>query len=100
MVDDQPVMHMRASGGSVRIELPETPTSGYRWELATDDPAITVVESPFAQSQGGRMAGAAGIRTFVVSIKRRGKFQLDFVLRRAWEPNALERRSVEIDAQD
>jgi inhibitor of cysteine peptidase len=100
MVDDKPVSHMRASGGSVQIELPETPTSGYRWELATDDPGIAVVESTFAQSEAGRLVGASGIRTFVLAIKRRGTLQVSFLLKRSWEKDALERRDVQIDAND
>jgi inhibitor of cysteine peptidase len=94
---DKPVSRMRASGGSVQIELPETPTSGYRWELEGDNPAIVVVESKFEQSEAGRLAGASGIRRFVLQINQRGTWRLRLVLKRSWETTAIDHRDIDID---
>jgi inhibitor of cysteine peptidase len=97
MADDHPVSRMRASGGSVQIELPETPTSGYRWELENNTPAIVVVESKFEQSEAGRLAGASGIRKLVLHISQRGTSRVRLVLKRSWETTAIDHREIDID---
>lgn len=67
-----------------RIELPENPTTGYRWALGAFDTAVVAVEhDDYHANSGG--AGAGGTRTIVLIATGEGTTTVSAELRRAWE---------------
>lgn len=72
-------------GNRLEVLLPETATTGYRWEV--DDPAdAIVVESSEPVLDGELRPGAAGQRRVVVRAARLGSARLSLRLRRSWDP--------------
>jgi predicted secreted protein len=89
------VQKVRASNGFAVVSLPESPTSGYLWELEEGSPAA-VVERSLEQGPPPGVAGGGGFRTFRLKISQRLPATVCFVLRRPWEAEPLERRTFEI----
>jgi len=81
--------------GSACIALPESPTTGYRWELEDPGQDVHVERSDFVSSAPA-LAGGGGTRTFHVHLRGLPALELAFVLRRAWESHCIERRIVTI----
>jgi inhibitor of cysteine peptidase len=69
-----------ATGDSFALELPETPTTGFRWHL---DTRLELVSSEFVSSAAGQ-PGAGGVRRFVLKAASPGRYPLGAVLRRGW----------------
>jgi inhibitor of cysteine peptidase len=74
-------------GDALVVELPENPTTGYRWELAGPGALADRVSSDFDPPPPG-LAGAAGVRRFTVHPPAAGSYQVELVLRRPWEQDA------------
>lgn len=71
-------------GDVFRIELAESPTTGYRWEIHVDEPAtVEVRDSSFTSSGVG--VGGGGLRAFTLVAKGKGMTRVRGVLRRSWE---------------
>jgi inhibitor of cysteine peptidase len=82
-------------GDRVVVRLPETPSTGYRWELdVPDESPVELVDSSWnAVDDPG--VGAGGDRRLVLTIRRAGSAELNFALRRAWQPaSAADERVV------
>jgi predicted secreted protein len=100
MTFDGPTSGVRASDGLVEIKLPESPTTGYRWELENGHSAVSILETRYEQDPGQGRIGGGGVRTFVLRITRPLPTKLSFVLRRPWEAEPVERRHVEVVVDD
>ncbi|NJD08715.1 MAG: hypothetical protein FIA97_19810 [Methylococcaceae bacterium] len=74
-----------AQGQGVVIRLPENPTTGYRWTVASCE-GMRLEADDYFPSGGG--VGAAGTRRFRWRPVGSGAFQIGLVLRRAWEDPA------------
>jgi predicted secreted protein len=75
-------------GDTVRIRLPENPTTGYRWQVAADSGAAlgaiaSLVHQSFADAATSA-AGAAGERTLVFEAKTPGRASLRLVNKPSW----------------
>ena len=81
--------------GSACVTLPESPTTGYRWQLEDASKAAHLVRSDYAQT-GAARAGGAGTRTFCLHLRGLAVLDLAFVLRRDWEPRIVERYVVTV----
>ena len=78
-------------GDSVRIELPENPTTGFRWQM--EPSSLGDVSALRLQSVEYQMAVAAGVggggrRVFRFSAVARGHVGLRLELLREWEGQA------------
>jgi inhibitor of cysteine peptidase len=85
-------------GDAIVIELPDQPTTGYRWEIASVDPALVEVEgSEFASSGPG--IGAGGIVTWRLRARAAGRTRLELARRRPWERDRepIERFAVTLE---
>jgi predicted secreted protein len=82
----------------VLIEVPETPTSGYRWELLDTNEDVHVLENSFsdAGTDADALAGAVGLRRMLVAVPD-GVSTIEIGLRRSWSSDLLERRLVYIE---
>ena len=80
-------------GDLAEVRLPETPSTGYRWEPASG--VAEVLDVRYEEESAGRpIAGGGGTRVFKVRIE--DARELVFVLRRSWEREPLERRRVTV----
>jgi inhibitor of cysteine peptidase len=84
-------------GAVVRIELPENPTTGYRWALGEIDDAVVALRGEHyrgpkagdgdGDSDGsGDLAGGGGLRVVELAAVGAGLTSVAAQLRRAWEP--------------
>ncbi|WP_159105844.1 protease inhibitor I42 family protein [Ideonella sp. B508-1] len=91
-------------GAQLRIALPESPTTGFRWRL--DDAAaqaacglLTLMDDAYAGPAPG-LAGGAGQRVWTWQAMAPGQVQLQWVLRRAGAPAAEQGRfSAQVKVQ-
>ncbi|PYP85554.1 MAG: peptidase inhibitor I42 [Candidatus Angelobacter sp. Gp1-AA117] len=80
--DSGKTLHVPA-GDEIQVQLEETPTTGYRWQVAgIDDGVLSPQGSSFSP---GTAIGAAGMRTFVFRAERPGTATLNLRLQRPWE---------------
>jgi len=86
-------------GDRVRIELPETPSTGYRWAIDPAGPmpsGLTLVGDRFEHAAGDRIGGA-GVRSFTLSVIEPGKHHLRVGRSRPWERENAAIESFAID---
>jgi predicted secreted protein len=79
---------------TITLRLPENPTTGYRWAVAS---CGKLKPSDDAYQPDSALPGASGIRTFVWTAVP-GVHPLALVLRREWEPadQALDHFSMNV----
>lgn len=95
--DDGGSFHV-AAGGVLRFSLPETPTTGYRWEVESPPrERFSVIKDQF--SPGAARPGAAGTRTIVLQPGSAGHFRFVLGLTRPWEPQANPVRTISVDVR-
>ena len=78
-------------GDAIRLQLEETPTTGFRWRLIRDGaPACAPSGDRF---EPGQAPGAAGVHTWTFRAAEPGLAEIKLVLARTWEdPGAATRR--------
>jgi inhibitor of cysteine peptidase len=75
-----------APGDEVVVSLAETPTSGYRWTVASVDPAVLErVDDAYEPPEPGRVGGS-GVRRFRFRVLGPGTSPLRLALARSWDP--------------
>ena len=75
------------AGEQVELEIPENPTTGFRWELSCEPKsAVEMLGSRFLRSTGG--VGAGGLRVWTLRISEPATVHLEAALRQRWEPSA------------
>jgi len=77
-------------GESVVIELPENPTTGYRWILDVKEGTgiASANDSCYAAAYESGI-GSGGTRTFIVELESSGIATINAKLRRQWEPENM-----------
>jgi inhibitor of cysteine peptidase len=84
-------------GESLRVQLRENPTTGYRWQLSKPgEPALKMEEDTFEAGQG---AGAGGTRRWQFQVVHTGTAPLEIVLKRSWEPQPVETFKITVVAR-
>jgi inhibitor of cysteine peptidase len=100
MLREGPASRVTATGDTAEVQLPESPSTGYRWHL--DDPGndVTVVDTSYHDSSSSPLAGGTGVRVFRLRLDRpaQAETEVPFLLRRPWErpEQAIERRIVTV----
>jgi inhibitor of cysteine peptidase len=89
-------------GESVVIELPENPTTGYRWILDVNEGTgiASAIDSSYAIATESGIGGG-GMRMFTVKLESSGIATISAKLRRQWEPEntAIDEFKAVIKAQ-
>ena len=85
-------------GVSFTIELPATPTAGYRWQAARLPAGVTLDRSEF-RSPAGAAAGGATLQVLHFTATEPGLRRIDLVYQRPWEPEPAGHRSVHIQVR-
>jgi inhibitor of cysteine peptidase len=77
-----------ACGDTVVVRLDEIPTSGYRWEVATCDPAVLELtgDAYTPSAEAGAGLGGGGQHEFQFTVAGPGETELRLICRRSWEP--------------
>ncbi|TCC22916.1 protease inhibitor I42 family protein [Kribbella speibonae] len=98
----RPAIRLTTSGEPVRIDLPESPTTGYRWQLEEGGDAVEVLGASFTQDPGGSgpTAGGGGTRTFRIGLLDPDGAELTFRLRRTATEEPLGTQLVVISSID
>jgi inhibitor of cysteine peptidase len=73
-----------AVGDSLKLELPENPTTGYRWSLPEVGPTLRILEDSYNSSTGG--PGGGGVRQWTLAAEKAGAVSLQLELKRSWQP--------------
>jgi inhibitor of cysteine peptidase len=82
-------------GDPFQVQLPENPTTGYRWQLqSAGDQALDLEEDSFERSPGG--IGAGGLRCWRFQAARAGLVHLEIALRRSWQPQPIETFAITV----
>jgi len=84
-------------GDVIVVELPDQPSTGYRWDVASD-PALVEIEGSAYQSAGPGVGGG-GITTWKLRARALGRTRLDFKRYRPWEGDrsVVDRFAVTLD---
>jgi inhibitor of cysteine peptidase len=87
-----------AAGEPFAISLEENPTTGYRWDFATD-PGVVVISSSYETGVGGGVGGG-GRRQFLFQADAAGEFVLRGRLMRSWlgDSSAMKRCEIKVVA--
>jgi predicted secreted protein len=90
-------LELEAAPGVVKIELPESPTTGFIWQLVDPPSGVREIDRAFRSQADDLVAGGSGTRVFCVHVPQPGHYELEFKLRRPWEEEARERAVVVLD---
>jgi predicted secreted protein len=77
-----------AAGDTVVVQLPETPTTGFRWQLAEAGSNILTSAGDYFELAAQTGVGGGGVRTWRFTVARPGTAELEFKLARSWEAGA------------
>jgi inhibitor of cysteine peptidase len=85
-------------GESVDLQLPENPTTGYRWHLRSPLEPVLQLQHDSFEGPGGT-CGGGGVRHWCFHIAREGAVTLEMEYRRSWETRAIRTFTVTIHAR-
>ena len=84
-----------SAGDSLRVQLPENPTTGYRWHLqANGAPMLRLVQDSFETA--GNAPGSGGSRYWKFDADHPGSAELRMELRRSWQPQPVNSFAVTV----
>jgi inhibitor of cysteine peptidase len=83
-------------GESIKIQLSENPTTGYRWEIKTLNANVIAFKDSNFSTDLGTGVGGGGTRTFNFNIRSSGTSKISLRLRREWEPENLKIDQFEV----
>jgi inhibitor of cysteine peptidase len=88
---------LHATVGEVKVSLPESPTTGYRWTLISRPHQVLPVDETFLRAPSTEpIAGASGHRIFLFRVDTPGEYTLQFELKRAWEQQSISSRTIRL----
>ncbi|MFO1046322.1 MAG: protease inhibitor I42 family protein [Geminicoccaceae bacterium] len=74
-----------APAASVRLRLPENPTTGYRWMLTMQPAGCLELASDGFERPSAAMPGAGGVRVLEINAMPLSPCELTLASRRPWE---------------
>ena len=80
------------------VELGSAPTTGYAWELKSLPEGVELLGSDFSLPPNAAV-GDGGTQVFHLRTSRPGRFELPFVLKRRWEIEPIDSRTIEVEAR-
>jgi inhibitor of cysteine peptidase len=90
-----------APGETVELCLPETPTTGYRWQVIADGSPACAVAGTAAAAPSSTVPGRSGERCWTVTAMRAGAGEITLQRRRSWEaaaePGTFFRLHIRVD---
>ncbi|MGA7203182.1 MAG: protease inhibitor I42 family protein [Specibacter sp.] len=89
------VMTVR-TGEMFTVDIPATPATGYQWSVAAVPAGVEMVENSFKATSSPAMVPASGTHSFHFVAGPPGTVELHFVLKRSWEPDPVDQRTVRV----
>lgn len=86
-------------GDVIVVNLPEVPTTGFRWKPVTPDQSMLELQSDSFISGSDAGIGGGGTRIFRYEVLRSGSASMEFQLERPWEPTHIESVTYQILAR-
>jgi predicted secreted protein len=84
------------AGEAFTIELPSSPTTGYRWEPSELADDVELLDEQF-DVPADAQPGDSAVQRFRLVARRAGHLTLTFALKRSWEQQGVEQRHIEVD---
>jgi inhibitor of cysteine peptidase len=82
----------------LQVEIPENPTTGYRWELTAEPrAAIEILKDEYSRKSAG--VGAGGIRIWTIRLKVPASVHLKALLRQPWLPESDPEDAAALDLE-
>ncbi|HVN56198.1 MAG TPA: protease inhibitor I42 family protein [Anaerolineaceae bacterium] len=87
-------------GDTIQVRLPENPSTGYLWKLASEvEPALRLISSDYTSPQTSA-PGARGTRVYLFKAVQPGEAVIELEHKRPWEAGAgANRFAVHIEVQ-
>jgi inhibitor of cysteine peptidase len=82
-------------GEQVELELPENPTTGYRWQVRAVGSPVLEAEGDSFQAAGGAV-GAGGMRRLRFRAAQAGSADVELDYARTWEHRAADTFKVTV----
>jgi len=73
------------AGDAIVVELPENPTTGYRWAIHRMDSSLMALEASDFKAPPGAAMGASGQRSLQFRVIGEGRADVELKLWRDWE---------------
>ena len=87
-------------GEAVELCLPETPTTGYRWQVIADGSPVCAIARADVAAPSSSVPGRAGERCWTVTAMRAGAGEIALERRRSWataaEPGGVFRLHIRV----
>ncbi|HKW52075.1 MAG TPA: protease inhibitor I42 family protein [Stellaceae bacterium] len=77
-----------APGETLELCLPETPTTGYHWEVIADGSPACAIAGNARVAPSSSMRGGGGERCWTVTAVHAGTGEIELQRRRSWEASA------------
>ena len=81
-------------GEDFTVELESNPTTGYVWTVKTLPEQLKLLGSDYTKPADGVRPGDSVAQVFRFKAVGQGDHAIGFVLKREWEPDAVESRAV------
>jgi inhibitor of cysteine peptidase len=81
-----------AAGDTMKLELSENPTTGYRWRIPDVGPGLRILDDSFEAPTGG--PGSGGVRRWTLAADKAGTIPLRLELKRGWQPDPAQTFTV------
>jgi inhibitor of cysteine peptidase len=82
-----------ALGEAIEFQMPENPTTGYRWHLRSAGEGVLELQNDSFEIPSGR-CGAGGVRQWRFQAVHEGVATIEIDYRRSWEPEPIKTFSL------
>jgi predicted secreted protein len=87
-----------APGVPFEVQLPAPAGAGYEWQLAAPPEGVQLRAASRA-APAGAQPGDGSTQVFELQTTKAGRFRLTFELKRRWESEPIEKRTIEVEAK-
>jgi inhibitor of cysteine peptidase len=84
-------------GGEFSVRLESNPTTGYAWDVETLSEGVELLVGEYEKSAGEHPPGDPGIQAFRFRARKAGEYQINFILKRQWEKDAIKSHTVKVE---
>ena len=85
-----------AVGDEFEVRLKATPSTGYVWEAQSLPESVQLSGSDYEQPSPNPRPGDPAIQVFRFRANRAGDYTITFVLKRTWESDVMQSRTVSV----
>lgn len=85
------------AGETFTVDFQATPATGYQWSVAGLPDGVEFLSDSFTPATAPTVLPATGTHTFHFLAARPGTVELQFDLRRSWEPQGIDQRTVRVE---